>query len=94
MSNALWKYEQDQRDFYFDLSQQPEIIGGQTVTGASTITSDPVGLSFTSPDIASPKVHFTISGGTGGTTYMVESLVTFSGGGIIQVCEKLDVLTC
>jgi len=58
--------------------------GDSLASVTSGPTSTPTGLTFGSTAISGTQVQFTIAGGTAGTSYRVEVIVTTANGEIIE----------
>lgn len=87
----------DDRDYAFDLTKCPEIVGGATIT-SSQVLSPPAGITIGTPatltsafdGIAAGKgVSVRVSGGTAGTTYALALEVTLSTGRKVVVPGRL-----
>jgi hypothetical protein len=83
----LVKRSAEVRVYTMDLSNLPEIVGGDTVSAVSSVTATAETPSAAALTIGSTAVatgnkgaKATISGGTDGATYLIEYTVTTAGG--------------
>lgn len=79
MPMSLAKRPTEVRNFDFDFGQQPEITGGETLSGSPTVTSGTSGLTIGAPSITGNKVRVQISSGTAETVYRLTCTVATSG---------------
>jgi hypothetical protein len=87
---TLCKFPGEMMVFAFDLSEQPEIVAGDTLSGtptvAHTLVSGSGTLTLGSPSISGSKIQLQVSGGTNGATWKLVVTVATLGGSTI--CAK------
>jgi hypothetical protein len=75
----LVKRAAENRTYWMDMSNLPEVQSGQTLS-SPTVTATPFGLTLGSPTISGNKVQVTISSGTDGVLYTLSFQCATSGG--------------
>ncbi len=69
--------------YFFDFAPFPQIQAGQTIASVVRVTNLSGGaLAVGAGAISGSKVTFPASGGVAGQTYLLECVVTFSGGDV------------
>lgn len=86
------KYPNEHRDYRFDCSYLPEIVGGETIDSA--VYTEPAGIVIHSIAIDGNVLVLNVSGGTAGTNYFVDIDCTMSDDSIVTVCVEFAITDC
>lgn len=98
--SVLTKPASEDRDYGFDFSKSPELVGGLTISSAAI--SGGTGLTFGSPTVNAAAfdgiaigyaVTVRISGGTAGETYDFALTATLSNGRVLVIPARLTVVS-
>jgi hypothetical protein len=90
----LKKFSAEVRLFDFDFSKMPEIVAGDTLSGAlleQSAASGAGAVALSAPAIDGAKVKFTISAGTPGALYRIVCTVTTLAGRTLVGVGDLQV---
>ena len=81
----LKRYSGWNSTWYFDFKNLPQIIAGQTISSAGTISvvAGGAGLTVGSGTVSGTQVTFKVSGGTAGVNYTLSCPITLSGGDVV-----------
>lgn len=93
MPTVLTKRPTEVRNFDFEFGYQPEITGGETLSGTPTVAATPSGLTIGSPTITGTKVRVQISSGTDGVEYRLTCTCSTSGSKTLVALGDLRVST-
>jgi hypothetical protein len=92
---VLEKHPTEDRVYVFAFADEPEIVAGEVIVGASVL-SNPTSLTIGSVTIndAGNQVAVRLLGGNDGTRYEVECTATTDAGNVLVACGYLDVANC
>ena len=90
MIPARRKYAVEIRAETFDFSEQMDVLGGETLTGA-TFPALPGGITASAPSIVGPLVTARFAGGTAGQDYEIQCVAPTSTGQILKLIFVLEV---
>ena len=93
MPAVLTKRPTEVRNFDFEFGYQPELTGGETLSGTPTVTSGTSGLTIGASSITGTKVRVQLSGGTDGIVYRLTCTCPTSGGKTLVALGDLRVST-
>lgn len=82
---TLIKRPPEQRLGAWEFKNFPEIVGGDALSSAPSISVAPAGLTVGTPVIAGTQVQALVSGGTDGITYLLSATCTTASGKILNV---------
>ena len=92
--NYFWKYPEE--EFAIEFSFENTLSSGDSLSSATVTITDDEGTDYTSSmisdkSVSSPKVYFTISGGTADVTYNIKIKTTTSQGNVLISYIKCEV---